>query len=345
MDELKSLKVDIHKLRLGFDAEYLGYISWGTYLDSWKMVDEGETEAKNLPICQAKKRYYATLPPQRLEMEARMLNLESPNPNVIAEIWVRRHIELYQSIRKFGFKPKMRAKPITVRIARDGSLEVTDGNNTVSILMHLNYKYPIYAEVSSRAQDWSKLKNDLYSFYGKKMLYQPSGHPDFADWEVARECEDRWNIIKPALEGVGASIDIGCNSGWFCRKMVGEGIQVTGCDPDPISLKLARTMSAYHGFSRNNPRYVQDSFENVLVKESFDCALLLSVIHHYFRKSSEAAYSALNLISRRCGKMILEMETSRLPITWNPELVLKHTEYRKFETLSERGRPIYVYIR
>ncbi len=344
MQELEYIKADLDKLHLGFDREYLKHVSWNTYTDSWKMIDGGEINLRNLPLYAFRVKYYSSLPESRLNVELGLLNIRG-GVEEVAEGWVKRHVELYKSIKKFGFKPKARDKPMTVRIADDGILEVTDGNNTISILKHLKYPSFVYMKVSSRSQEWSRIRENLRSFYGKKMLYQPCNHPDFADWEIARECEDRWRVIEPALGGMKDRriLDIGCNGGWFSRKMVGKGAKVIGADPDRISLNLARSMSVYHGFNRKNPEYVNDAFENVLQEQSFDYAIMLSVIHHYIRKSPREAWSALNQISRRCKCLILEVETGNLPIQWNPELVLKHTLYKEYKVLSEKGRPIYIY--
>lgn len=345
MDHLKTLKVDVDKLLLGFDVEHLKYITWKTYTDSWEMIDNGESLAKYLPISIAMIRYYSTFTPETLEREAAMLNIKNSSPESIAYGWVMRHIELYKSIRKVGFKPKMREKPITVRINPTGQLEVTDGNNTVSILKHLRYKYPIYVEVSSRAQEWMKLKEDLHAFYGKKLLYQPSGHPDFDDWAVDRECVDRWDIIKPALGDLKGkkAIDIGGNAGWFSRELAKCGAQVTCVDPDRISMRLNSVLSRYHGFGRNNPLLINDTFENVLVNNEYDIALMLSVIHHYIRRDPKEAWDALNLISLKCDQLVLELGLNNLPIKWSPELVLQRTGYKNYTILYNGERPIYLF--
>ena len=345
MDHLKMIRVNISQLTLGFDENWSKVINWKTYTDSWKMVDSGITDPTKMPLYQPLTQYYSILSKDRLRFEQELTNFS--DPPAIAREWIRRHIELYLNIRKQGFIPKARKKPIRVRILEDGTLWLLDGNNTISILKHLNYKYPIDVVVDARDREWIELKEKMHGLYGKKLTYQPAEHPDFGDWEVDRQCSDRWNLIKPYLGDISGKevVDIGCNLGWFCRRLAESGAKVVGLEPEVPVWKMSRRISNFNGFTEDNPLLLPTRFEDYFKNHEADVTLMLSVVHHYFRKNEMEGWKALKLISEKSEKLILELGTNNLPFEWSPELVSKHTQYAKFDTIQERERPIYLFSR
>jgi len=319
--------------------------TWSIYTDTWKMVDKGEYEINKLPLYKLMRKHYCSKNKKRLQHEKELLGMRSANCVRIATQWVKTHIELYQSIKNDGYHPELRGKPISVRIRDDGSFLLLDGTHTVSILMHLGTQKTVTAYVKTRDDGWLTLKRKLHGIYGKKLLYQPINHLDFSDWEVDRHSPHRWVIIKRALKNmVGCSVvDIGCCTGWFSIELAKTGFNITGLDPHETRIMAASILAKYEGLSEDNPKFLTESFEKNLHKNTYDVCLVLSVIHHYLRSDPESFYKAVSIIGKGCNKMILEMGVNRMPIPWAPELVLNHSDYTKYTTLYDGERPIYLY--
>ena len=180
MDHLKTIKAPVTRLTLGVNPNVAKYLSWRTFDESWAMVDEGKP-AESLPIYRAFKKYYEARPLERRQYEAKLLGIASTDGEDIALEWKRRHIQLYHSIKRDGFDPSKREKPIAARIRGDGAIHLIDGNHTVSILRHLKHRKKVEVEIVEREQGWLSLKQQLYGLYGEKKLYQPTRHPDLDD--------------------------------------------------------------------------------------------------------------------------------------------------------------------
>jgi len=343
LTHLDEVTVPLDKLVLGF-TNMEPKPTWGSYLDTWRLIDDGEQNILNLPLYKLMKKHYCSKNKKRLQREKTLLGIKSDDCETIAYTWVKKHVELYHSIRIEGYHPEMRTKPVRVHIMKDGGLFLLDGTHTVSILRHLGYN-TIQAKIHSRDEEWLTLKNKLYGIYGKKLLYQPINHPDFADWEVDRPSPHRWITIKKALGDVdGCKImDMGSCTGWFSIELAKLGAEVTGLEPHEKRVHTSKVLAGYEGLTSSNPCFLMESFEEHLPDKHYDICLTLSVLHHYLRANPESFYDAVNLISGSCDKMILEMGINRMPIPWSPELVLKYSKYSKYRTLYEGERPIYLY--
>jgi len=265
---------------------------------------------------------------------------------IIAETWVRKHIELYHSIQDEGYLPERRKTPIKVRILSNGGLYLLDGTHTVSILMHLGSHKKVTAVVETRDDGWINVKKRLYGIYGKKLLYQLVDHPDFADWNVDRGSPHRLEVIKKTLGDVKdvSILDVGSCTGYFSIKLAEQGANVVGLEPYRRRYLISKTLAEYHELPPSNPLFLVDTFETHLRGgKRYDVALVLSVLHHYLRKETRSFYNAVDVISRGCDSMILEMGVNRLPVKWRPELVTEHSKYSTYETLYDGERPIYLY--
>ncbi len=340
----KTIEAPLDKLILGF-ARMEPQPTWSIYTDTWKMIDRGEKDILNLPLYKLMKRHYCSKDLKRWKKEQAILHLNSPDCMRIAYTWVEKHIALYHSIKKEGYLPERRHKPVSVHIRDDGGLFLLDGTHTASILMHLGTHKTITAEVKSRGGGWEMLKRKLWGIYGKKLLYQPPDHPDMMDWDVDRPSPHRWDAIKEALGDMKGLriIDVGSCTGHFSIKLAKEGAQVTAAEPHKARHDTAKIMARYHGLSSDNPQFTLDSFEQNLNRNRYDVAIVLSVLHHYFRRNPQEAYNAFDLLSKTCDKLILEVGVNRMPIAWSPELVLEHSKYSKYRTLWNGERPIYLY--
>ena len=348
MKHLEYIEVEPSRLEVGVYNYLQDKLNWSTYLDSWTMVDKGETDITRLPLYKVFEPYYTRLPLHRRQFEQNLLGLPDCLGKTISHEWVRRHIDLYHNITYVGYLPERRKTPIQVNITDEGTLKLRDGHHTVSILRHLKNDSPIRVKVNERSGGWIELKDGLYKMYGKKLLYQPTNHPDMKDWKVDRGCEDRWRLIEPYMGNLTGEqvLDIGSNMGWFCERFTDLGATVTGVDTSSHSVKAAKIFSLYHGYKRHSPTYIHTPVENYLPSKNGDeieVTVMLSLLHHYIRRHPRTAWALVNLISSRSKRFILELGVNNLPITWSPELVLEHSDYTRFTVLSDAKRPMYLY--
>lgn len=318
--------------------------SWKPYLDTWKLVDTGVTTPKETPLYLLMLEHYSRFKKKRLEYERQLLELRRAEADLIAEEWVRRHIELYQSIKQRGYKPELREKPIQVRIRNDGAFSLVDGTHTVSILLHLKHE-AVEAKVVERYPQWLDFKQKLYQMYGEKLLYQPVNHPDFDDWRIDRTDSHRIPVIHDLLSswnGVKV-LDVGSNMGQISLALVDLGATVTGIDPNQTRVDFANLLADYHDYPEENPLYLCEGFETHLQSNSYDIALVLSVLHHYLRRGLTEFCEAVEVISGKCDKMILEMGLERMPVKWHPKIVVDNSEYNSYRILYDGLRPIILY--
>ena len=353
---LNYIKVNVQDLTLGFNEHVSKYINWKTYEDTWKIVDRGETDMNALPLFHALRKYYSSRPKNRLNYERKLLGLKHGGVSEITIEWIKRHIELYYSIKNDGYKPELRKNPVEVRIKNDGSIKVVDGNHTVSILRHLRHRYRITVKVVEREDGWLNLKMGLYNFYGKKLLYQPVEHPDFDDWDVDRESVDRWNAIKDAIGDIKGKhvIDLGSCTGYFTRKLTDLKAYAIGVELNPHRIFVAQTISKFKGYGSGHPAFFCKPYEDFLLKNIkpkgnnksvFDVGLHLSVLHHYIRRDLKEAWKSMMLVSEYCDRLILELEVENIPIVWSPELILENTKYTSYRQIYKSNRPIYLYTK
>lgn len=344
LTHLDEIEAPLNKLQLGF-AKMEPRPTWNVYLDTWRKIDAGGHRINHLPLYDLMVNHYCGKTKPRLQYERQLLELKTGDCKRIAKAWVKRHIKLYQDIKRDGFKPSLRNKPLEIWIRKNGELAVKDGTHTISILKHLETHKTIKMKVVNRGAKWVELKQRLYKIYGKKLLYQPIDHPDFDDWIVDRPSPHRWNIIEETLGDVkGISIvDVGCCTGFFSHRLAKKGAQVTGLEPHEPRHQVCKTLSEYHELSKDNPLFLTDTFEKHLRHNKYDVALVLSVLHHYLRKDPKLFYDAVKRISKSCDRMILEVGTNRQPIRWKPELVTEHSKYDSYTQLYFEERPIYLF--
>lgn len=345
MNHQEYLDVPIDKLLLGFNEPTSNYITWDTYLDSWKKVDKGETRPRHLPLFLSLSKLYSSMSIERRKKEQELLGLDSSHGNRLTCAWIEKHIELYKSIKDNGYKPELRKTPLSVNITDRGKFKVADGNHTISILKHLGYKGTVKVKVNNRDLEWIKLKQQLYDMYGKKLLYQRINHPDFDDWIIDRDEHYRFKAISEALGDISGKtlLDVGSNMGMISMGFVNMGAIVTGIDPNQTRVNASEIFSDYHGFPPDNPYFECSSFETHLSENHYDVVLVLSLLHHYLRRGIDEFAKAVKLLSETCDVMVLEMGLNRLPIEWSAKLVLLNSNYTKYRIIYNGERPIYLY--
>jgi SAM-dependent methyltransferase len=71
------------------------------------------------------------------------------------------------------------------------------------------------------------------------VAYEAWYHTARGAWIGTTEFSLLQSLLRPAP---GARLlDVGCGTGWFSRRFTGHGLQVTGIDPDPAALAVARS--------------------------------------------------------------------------------------------------------
>lgn len=140
-------------------------------------------------------------------------------------------------------------------------------------------------------------------------LYQPVyGKKDNAATAVTRECEDRWNVIRPALgAGSGAVLDIGCNVGFFSFKAAETGRMAVGIDHDSFNVLFCNairsaTRSEYTLFANRN-------LDLAALKKlpQFETIFNFSVFHHWVKAyGADEAKEMMRVIAQKCDCLFFE---------------------------------------
>jgi ubiquinone/menaquinone biosynthesis C-methylase UbiE len=79
--------------------------------------------------------------------------------------------------------------------------------------------------------------------------------------------------VIPSLAGIRI-LDVGCGSGGLARRLVEEGADVTGVDPNPQALTAARTLAPAARFEEASAEALP--FEDA----AFDVVIILNALHH-----------------------------------------------------------------
>lgn len=191
----------------------------------------------------------------------------------------------------------------------------------------------------------------------KKLLYQPLEHPAFADWEAQQPCVERWNMMSKdgiTTAGIGLTVlDLGCHTGWFCRKFSHAGWKSIGIDKDPLALEIAsELMRPFDG--PIHPNYYNDDIQHMQLPYA-DIALCLSVVMYIFSRedNGKSGYEFLDRVSSTASVMYFDyggMYAKHLPTDHKQfaERIVANTQYKRFKLLGYTGlesRPFYVFER
>lgn len=194
---------------------------------------------------------------------------------------------------------------------------------------------------------WAQLKDILYNKERDlPLLYMPLEHPDFADWQVVQPCVERWAMMQRHIPVTGKMLDLGCNTGWFCRQFNKAGYWVVGIDKDPIAIEVARELRQWQG---DAPLVYRN--ENIFDIELpyVDVVLCLSILMYMFEDVTRG-WEFLNTVSERCDVMFADfggMYSDRLPFTketFSAE-ILSRTRFKRCTLLGVSNleqRPFYL---
>jgi len=339
---LKRILVNVKAIQMGVRVTDRDWWNWRVYIRTWRMIDKKpNTPLEKLPLW---------------PVMARHFKRRGRKPSGLK--WQVGHVvELYKEIKKNGYDQD-KEKRIRVKIRNDGMIECTDGHHRISMLRHMGHPKQILVDVrmgldtqksNPRARKWRDIKQKSFDLYNKKFLYQPIDHPDFADWEVNRSCADRFEQILSFVGSVDGKriLDIGSCTGWFCHRLVERGARAVGVEKHRGRVDIARMISKYHKLPKGNPRFVIGTFEKLLEtnKKKYDVILFLSVFHHYLRTYKHEAFKYTKLLSEHTNILFIDLSERNLPFKWEPEAVLKDSEFTKLKILPGDNRRLFVYSR
>lgn len=184
---------------------------------------------------------------------------------------------------------------------------------------------------------------------GRFSPYQPLEHEALSDGSAVQNCVQRLSIILKYLPEAPARIlDLGCNTGWFCRALSRRGYECVGVEKGQLELRVARELMSY----RNGdppPTYLQGDLHAIYTDGlgTFDAILCLSVVMYLF-SDVESGWNLLNKLSKVSDVMFLEFGgqySDNLPFTEEDVLdqFSSRTLYSKGRLIgrSSLERPIY----
>lgn len=276
--------------------------------------------------------------------------------------WDSGYRRIHSSFTRNGYKPGLitGGEAYTVYIERHGELCVIQGNKKIALLrMKKGLDFPLKLIVGGRHPNWIQLRQVLLDLAGgAKTLYQPIDHPEFRDWGISQPCVERLSMIRKYLPTnfVGSVLDLGCHTGWFVREFARQGCYTVGVDHDKSILQIAKAVDLFRHNDDLHGSYALSDVLEYLVRDTlqYDICLCFSLIMHLFTKSSEKAWRALDLISRKCPVMFLDCVwgnySDALPFTEKDieREMLDHTQYTKSKLLGRtwhENRPLFVFDR
>jgi len=161
----------------------------------------------------------------------------------------------------------------------------------------------------------------LKASYSNYQSFYKKGSPN----KNERECDKRWEIIKPTLISLSPKslLDLGSGEGYFTLRTADElGISSIGIDSDKRRLSLAyltlmKEKIVNAGFMQGD---ISPNFISTL--PSFDIVLCMSLLHHILVEKGESyAKILMEKIRNKTGKaMIFEMGESNENMSWAKKL-------------------------
>jgi len=273
--------------------------------------------------------------------------------------WEAAFRRILMSFQKHGYRPELATggeAGIQAIIDGWGRIIVCQGNKRTALLRMLNgLDTVVPVKIKRRSPAWEGLKVNLLG--GHDTLYQPLPHPDFETMPVVQPCVERRDMMLATEQGEKAKsvLDIGCNTGWFCRMFGERGAYCVGVETNPSCIKMAECMEAYLKCAR--AKYLNVDLAEFLTQniEQFDVVLCLSVIMHIFAKhGTDTGWKLMHDLSSLAHTMFLDIAyggySGVLPFTEEtmPEQVLANTTYTQYKLLGhtkQENRPFYIFWR
>lgn len=179
-----------------------------------------------------------------------------------------------------------------------------------------------------------------------RSLYQPIELPEFEDWPVQQPCVERWAMIEPHLPPAGTALDLGSNTGWFCRRFSRAGWRAIGIERSPEWSSVAVALNDLCEVG-HPPEYRFGDLMSMTLPEA-DVVLALSVLMYLFDHEQDGL-ALLNWMSQSAPVAFVDfggMYAERLPFDAEsfPSVVRENTGYTAVELLGHtdlQSRPLY----
>jgi 2-polyprenyl-3-methyl-5-hydroxy-6-metoxy-1,4-benzoquinol methylase len=231
-------------------------------------------------------------------------------------------------------------EPITVKYMKEnGAFNVIDGLHRATFLYTKGVRH-VYAMMS--LEDYNAYTNKakiaplikLLSDFKANDVYTAILHPTFYNYSTLRDTvfPTRIEMAFKALRGYDLRgkklIDIGSNIGYNARMFAREGLEVTAVEMDNHIYQLAKAISDLENTKVN---YVNGKFEDIEASESYNIALLMTVLYWYLETPDilEAFFERLN---HMVSDMIIWESGDQPEI--EKELILSRTKFKKYRKLS-----------
>ncbi|MGW4536087.1 class I SAM-dependent methyltransferase [Nocardia sp. NPDC004340] len=142
---------------------------------------------------------------------------------------------------------------------------------------------------------------------------------------------ERWNhnieyhpLLADAVSGAENVLDVGCGEGMLARRIRRSGATVTGIDPDPASIALAREQSPDDDITYLEADFLAHPFP----PESFDGIVSVAALHHI---DTVEALTRMRTLLRPGGTLaVIGMARSTFPadLPWEAAALLTSVKDR-----------------
>ncbi|WP_040806874.1 class I SAM-dependent methyltransferase [Nocardia concava] len=157
--------------------------------------------------------------------------------------------------------------------------------------------------------------------------------PDVERWNHNIEYHSR---LAAAVAGAREVLDVGCGEGMLARRIRRTGAEVTGIDPDPASIELAREQSAPGDITYLQADFLEYPFEPA----SFDGIVSIAALHHM---DTTKALTRMRDLLRPGGTLaVISMARSALPadLPWEAAALLTSFKDRLFRAQWAHPSPV-----
>ncbi|AYF75564.1 class I SAM-dependent methyltransferase [Nocardia yunnanensis] len=155
--------------------------------------------------------------------------------------------------------------------------------------------------------------------------------------------DQRWNhnieyhsLLAEAVADAKDVLDVGCGEGQLARRIRRSGAAVTGIDPDPVSIELARAQSAEDDITYLRADFLEYPFE----PNSFDGIVSIAALHHM---DSTRALTRMRELLRPGGTLaLIGMARNGSPrdLPWEAAALLTSCKDRLFRTQWPHPSPV-----
>ncbi|WP_433591055.1 class I SAM-dependent methyltransferase [Nocardia sp. CA-145437] len=154
---------------------------------------------------------------------------------------------------------------------------------------------------------------------------------------------ERWNhnieyhpLLADAVSGAENVLDVGCGEGMLARRIRRAGATVTGIDPDPASIALAREQSPDEDITYLEADFLTRPFP----PESFDGIVSVAALHHM---DTVEALTRMRTLLRPGGTLaVIGMARSTFPadLPWEAAALLTSIKDRLFRAQWAHPSPV-----